>query len=175
MTLAVANLTPLRTSPARHPWRNRAGTLTLRLALLSVLLGLAGSIQPASSAVTGLNATSVEQSFLTRIAIARASHGLPAYRLGGVITGVARDQARRMADQETLFHNPRLTSEVPNWRYVGENVGYGPDVVTVHRAFMGSAPHRANILDQDFTRVGVGAVVRNGRVWVSEVFKTPRD
>jgi uncharacterized protein YkwD len=68
-----------------------------------------------------------------------------------------------------------LTSAVPNWRYVGENVGYGPDAVTVHRAFMGSAPHRANILDQDFTRVGVGAVVRNGRVSVSEVFKTPRD
>jgi uncharacterized protein YkwD len=44
-----------------------------------------------------------------------------------------------------------------------------------YRRYVGGAPHRANILDQDFTRVGVGAVVRNGRVWVSEVFKTPRD
>ena len=54
---------------------------------------------------------------------------------------------------------PRLTSDVTNWRWVGENVGYGPDVATVHAAFMNSPAHKANILDRDYTEVGIGAVV----------------
>jgi hypothetical protein len=38
---------------------------------------------------------------------------------------------------------------------------------------MQSAPHRANILDRDYTEIGIGAVVVNGRVWVAEVFRRP--
>ena len=155
-----------------HRARPRVRALALRLSLLALLVGLAGSIQPLSPAAA--DTTNVENVFLARIAAARDAHGLPAYDTGSALTRIARDQARRMADRNTLFHNPNLTSEVTNWRWVGENVGYGPDALTVHRAFMGSAPHRANILDRDYTRVGVGAVVRNGRVWVSQVYKTPQ-
>ncbi|MGH8968913.1 MAG: CAP domain-containing protein, partial [Actinomycetes bacterium] len=89
------------------------------------------------------------------------------------LVAVARAQASRMASRGVLYHNPRLTSEVRNWRWVGENVGYGPDAASVHRAFMNSPGHRANLLDRDYTEVGVGAVVRNGRVWVAEVFRRP--
>jgi hypothetical protein len=38
---------------------------------------------------------------------------------------------------------------------------------------MRSPGHRANILDRDYSEVGVGAVVRNGRLWVAEVFRQP--
>ena len=31
------------------------------------------------------------------------------------------------------------------------NVGYGPDALTVHVAFMNSPAHKANILDRDYT------------------------
>ena len=78
-----------------------------------------------------------------------------------------------MAARSTLFHNPNLTTDVRNWRYVGENVGYGPDALSVHRAFMHSTHHRANILDRDYTQLGIGAVVVNGRVWVAQVFRRP--
>ena len=78
-----------------------------------------------------------------------------------------------MADRSKLYHNPGLTSDVNNWRWVGENVGYGPDADTVHVAFMNSPAHKANILDRDYTEVGIGAVVRNGRVWVAEIFRRP--
>ena len=64
-----------------------------------------------------------------------------------------------MAGQSRLYHNPQLTSDVKNWRWVGENVGYGPDALTVHVAFMNSPAHKANILDRDYTEVGIGAVV----------------
>ena len=170
MSITAAGLTPaVRTRPCH----SRVG---VGLALLALTVGLAGGTAPVAHAdAAGSDVTPVEASFLTRIASARANHDLPAYRVGRTITEVAREQARRMAARGTLFHNPDLTSDVPNWQFVGENVGFGPDSVTLHRAFMDSAPHRANILDKDFTRIGVGAVVRDGRVWVAEVFKTPQD
>jgi hypothetical protein len=38
---------------------------------------------------------------------------------------------------------------------------------------MNSPGHRANILDRDYTEVGIGAVTVAGRVWVAEVFRRP--
>jgi hypothetical protein len=78
-----------------------------------------------------------------------------------------------MAAQQRLYHNPGLAAQVTSWKYVGENVGYGPDVNTLFSAFMHSAEHRANILDHDFTQIGVGTVTVNGTLWVSMVFRQP--
>lgn len=103
----------------------------------------------------------------------RTSRGVPALTRRLALVRVARAQARRMAARNLLHHNPDLTTDVANWRWVGENVGYGPDAPTVHAAFMGSAAHRANILDGDYTELGIGAVAVNGRVWVAEVFRRP--
>jgi hypothetical protein len=78
-----------------------------------------------------------------------------------------------MASTGTLAHNPNLTGQVSNWRWVGENVGYGPSWSSVETAFMNSPAHRSNILDRDYTQIGIGVVVKNGRVWVTQVFRTP--
>jgi uncharacterized protein YkwD len=117
--------------------------------------------------------SATEDFFAERINDARRGRGLPRFRVRADLAQVARAQARRMAERNRLYHNPNLTREVSNWRWVGENVGYGPGPAVLHRAFMNSAPHRANILDGDFTQVGVGAVVRDGRLWVAEVFRQP--
>ena len=78
-----------------------------------------------------------------------------------------------MAARNTLQHNPNLTSQVHGWRWVGENVGYGPDWRRVQVAFMNSPAHRSNILDRDYSQIGIGVVVRNGRVWITQVFRSP--
>ena len=67
-----------------------------------------------------------------------------------------------MASSNTLKHNPNLTSQVKGWHYVGENVGVGGDVSSLHAAFMASAPHKANILDKDYTQIGVGVAMLVG-------------
>ena len=149
---------------ARRPALRSAG-------ITATLVGLAAVVAPSTPAAAA--PTSVEQQLLSRLAKARKSRGLKPYRVGGAITSVAREQARRMAETGVLHHNPQLTTQVTSWRHLGENVGEGPDPTTVHRAFMGSAAHRDNILSRRYTRVGVGAVVRDGQMWVTEVFKTP--
>ena len=138
---------------------------TLALALAAVLTGTL------TAAPAG--ATTAEDSLTARLNGARSDQGLPSLAPRSDLVAVARAQATRMADSGTLYHNPNLTTDVANWRWVGENVGYGPDVQTVHVAFMNSDAHRANILDTDFTEVGVGVVERGDRVWVAEVFRRP--
>ena len=102
---------------------------------------------------------------------ARDNRGIDRLDVRGHLNDVALDHAQRMARRGVLFHNPNLADQmVGDWRSVGENVGYGPDVKTVHAAFIKSPPHRANIVDRDFTRLGTAAVRRGTHVWVVQVF-----
>ena len=101
----------------------------------------------------------------------REDRGLDRLDIRGHLNEIALGQARRMANRGVLFHNPNLADEmIGNWRWVGENVGYGPSVISVHTALMASQHHRANILDQDYTRLGTAAIRRDNRVWVVQVF-----
>jgi uncharacterized protein YkwD len=40
----------------------------------------------------------------------------------------------------------------------------------VHKKFMNSSGHRANILGTQYHKVGVGIVARKGKLWVTEIF-----
>ena len=150
-------------------------TATLRrpAAALVVLLVslLAGLVTPvtAHAAVDG----SAERQFVAAINQERAARGLPALQVASDLTAVARRHSARMASSGNLHHNPNLGSDVGNWQKVGENVGVGPSVSAIHRAFMDSASHRANILGSDWVQVGVGVEVRGDTIWVTEVFRLP--
>jgi len=153
------------TLPLHPPQRIVAFLTTLALTLAVFVTG-AVTAHPAG-------ATTTEASVTQKINAARSARGVHRLTTRSDLVAVARAQARRMASSNTLYHNPRLAQEVRNFRWVGENVGYGPDVARVHAAFMASPGHRANILDRDYTEVGVGAVWSNGRVWIAQVFRQP--
>lgn len=109
---------------------------------------------------------------------ARANAERAARRLGGLrvaadLTAVARRHAQEMAASGRLAHVGNLTTEVGGWRKLAENVGTGASPDEVHATFMGSPTHRNNILDPAFSEVGVGVAWRDGRIWVSEVFRAP--
>jgi len=113
-------------------------------------------------------------SMVSKTNSSRGSHGMRGYSVKSDLNSVALRQAKRMASSGKLFHNPNLNSDVHGWRYVGENVGYGPSADRIYTALMNSAPHRANILDGDYTQIGVGAVRDGkGRLWVAQVFREP--
>jgi uncharacterized protein YkwD len=138
---------------------------SLALVVAMLVLG-AATARPAG-------ATTTESAVTTKINAARANHGRHRLTTRSDLVAVARGQAQRMAARNTLYHNPSLAQQVRNFRWVGENVGYGPSVSAVHLAFMASPGHKANILDSDYTEVGVGAVWANGRVWIAQVFRQP--
>jgi len=116
----------------------------------------------------------MERQFTDLVHRERAAAGVPAYAEKRDLADVARGHAQRMARERRLYHNPNLGSEVQGWDALGENVGRGPSVDEIHRAFMASSSHRAEILSTTFTEVGVGvAVADDGEVWVSQVFRKP--
>ena len=167
MTSRTSPQGPVARAVPMAPALSRTSALLTALALtLSVLVAGVVAAPPAS-------ASNVEDNFTAALNQARAARGIAKLTSRPRLVSVARSWAAAMANQSKLSHNPNLTSKVNNWRWVGENVGYGPNATAVHVAFMDSPAHRANILDRDYTEVGIGAVVRDGRVWVAQVFRQP--
>jgi hypothetical protein len=112
--------------------------------------------------------------FVAKANAERQAHGLKPYAVASDLTAVARRHSQEMADKQSLYHNPNLGSEVANWQVVGENVGDGGSVDSIHQAFMDSPAHRANILAKDYTQVGIGTVTdAKGVIWVTQVFRLP--
>jgi len=144
----------------------RVGTWVVA-AVVATAAAVVASPAPATASGPGTG------SILASVNASRAAAGRPALSLRADLSAVALRWSHRMAASGTLAHNPNLTRQVSGFRWVGENVGYGPDWHAVQVAFMNSPGHRSNILDRDYTQIGIG-VVRNGsRVWITQVFRRP--
>lgn len=114
--------------------------------------------------------SSAEAEFLSLLNEERAKVGLPALALDGGLQAAAAAQAANIASAGSLFHQDLVPLLGP-WRTVGENVGFGPSVGSINTALVNSPGHYANMVNPDFTHVGIGVVVTSdGRVWVSQVF-----
>jgi hypothetical protein len=100
----------------------------------------------------------------------RTSRGLAALVVHSDLVAGAERQANAIADAGYLYHTGDLGSITDGWRSMGENVGYGGSVSSVHSALMDSDGHRANILDPDYTHIGIGVVSADGLVWIAQVF-----
>src|SRR5919108_320111 len=105
----------------RHWW---AGALTL-VALVAIWAPVAVAGSP-----------DAERQFFDLMTGERSAHSLGAYAVADDLADVARRHAARMAAENRLHHNPNPGDEVQDWEMVGENVGRGPSVEAVHRAFM---------------------------------------
>ena len=96
-------------------------------------------------------------------------------------TALASDaswHAVAMAEAGTIFHSSdqQLRADAAAGSIsVGENVGQTAATAgwqtRMHQAFMGSASHRANILDPTYTRIGVGVALKDGAAYVDELFE----
>lgn len=142
--------------------------------LLSALLLLcvaAGLLQAAPAAAAGDPGAEIALALLADRD--RGAAGLPALRVCAELREVARRWSERMAAEGRLAHNPALEREVSGWRSLGENVAYNVSAERVHDGLASSAAHREHLLAPRFRELGVGATVRDGRVWVTQVFREP--
>ncbi len=118
----------------------------------------------------------------------RLERELPALELDPRLVGAARKHSRDMATRSYFSHlAPAPGPRTPADRYaaeigrrpevvVGENIGRAdqPLMGLIHARMMESCDHRANIIDSEYNRVGVGmCALADGRVWVTEMFRGP--
>jgi uncharacterized protein YkwD len=148
------------------------------IAVGAVSLSLIPSTSISAAAATGDNQCyrfrRAERSFQRKINFARQVAGKAALKLDPELGKVARVHARAMARRRQIFHqsSSQLGTRVTRWSSLGENVGVGSTVTSLHTAFMNSPGHRANILYSSFRNVGVGTVRKGGRMWVVVVFES---
>ena len=112
-----------------------------------------------------------EQEVVRLVNAERASYGLPALSIRADLCQYARVKSQDMHDSGYFSHtSPNYGSPFDmmksfgiTYNYAGENIAMGystPDAVMT--AWMNSAGHRANILSETFTTLGVGYVADGG-------------
>ncbi len=147
----------------------------------STTAALVLSLVPASPASaadnTCWNVKRPERRFTRLINTARAAVTLRKLSLDPELSKVARVHSREMVKADSLHHTPadKLGKRVTGWKILGENVGVGGDVSSLHEAFMNSPAHAANVLHSSFRHVGVGVSKSDGRIWVTIIFEARND
>ncbi|HET7488397.1 MAG TPA: CAP domain-containing protein [Acidimicrobiales bacterium] len=143
-----------------------------RIAVSAVIaVGLvAGTAGSPASADTG----SEELEFATMINQVRVAHGLQPLEFRGALFDMARAWSGNMLSVKGISHNPLLSVQGPaGWLRLGENVGMGYSVQSLHDAFVASPSHYKNIVDPQFDSVGVGVVhAADGEIFVTVDFET---
>jgi uncharacterized protein YkwD len=92
----------------------------------------------------------------------RAANGVPALRTGAALSRAARSHSVDMARRGYFDHGAfvqRLRRFGVRMPYVGENLAYGSGGLSaqaVVNMWVTSPPHRQNLLDRGFQRIGVG-------------------
>ncbi len=107
-----------------------------------------------------------EEELLSLVNQERERVGLPALVLDPALIPVARAHGAEMFELGYFAHESPVTGDpfdrlaVAEISYAtaGENLALAPDVGTAHRGLMNSPGHRANILNPEFGRVGIGIV-----------------
>jgi uncharacterized protein YkwD len=115
---------------------------------------------------------------LNLVNLTRSQAGLPALAWDDKLAEAAGEHAKTMAEQGTLSHQfagepsllERLTAHRARLDRASENVVYDLTVEGAHDNFMGSAPHRANLLDPGFDAIGIGVVETGGLLYIVEDF-----
>lgn len=125
-----------------------------------------------ASAAPASATTRSEEQMAKYINEARAKYGKRTLRLSQSLSDVARAHSRKMRSAGRIFHTKSLSATFSSysWDVAGENVGRGPSITSLHKAFMNSPGHRDNVLYRKFRRMGVGAVWRDGTCFITIVF-----
>jgi uncharacterized protein YkwD len=153
----------------------RAAVIAAALAVLLVSApsaSAAGACDAANASASQASKRALVRATLCVLNAERARHKLRPLRLNRKLSRAAQRHSRAMAQRNFFSHNSlsgasfvdriRRTgylSGARSWS-VGENIAYGSGSRSTPRAigkaWMNSAPHRANILSSSFRAIGIG-------------------
>src|SRR5689334_14261613 len=163
--------------------------LRLPFAIALVLLGCVSPVAPnvasAAGGGGGGGAAAITSGIADLTNVERSRAGVSPLRIEGRLMRAAQLQAEQMASLGRMDHvlnngpypapQDRLAAAGYRWRAFAENIAYGqrgPEDVT--ESWMGSAGHRANMLNGAYTELGTGyAVDSRGRSYYVQVFGKP--
>jgi len=129
----------------------------------------ANTIAPAVAAQASAH-PSMDLEFLALLNAERVAAGLNELVSYDDLVDDAAIHTSEMLARGDIYHSSDLTKFTTGWQTIGENVGYGPNTEKLHKAFMASPTHRANIMG-DYDRVGIASEVdSNGRIYVTVLF-----
>jgi uncharacterized protein YkwD len=139
-------------------------------------LKFAESPAPGEDAPKG-SVTDVE-ALRTMLNAARATEGLGALVSDETLDALAAEHSEKMMSSKTVGHDvgdgdpgSRLRAAGVVYRSSGENVASASSLPRAHRALWASPSHRRNVLENRFSKVGIGVSrSEDGRVWVTELF-----
>ena len=158
--------------------------MTRRTAALFLAGTLFAALLPAATASAGSGGDNqcwrykdTERGFARRMNAARSEGGLGKLSLDPELSKAARVHTNEMIRRDELFHTSSadLRNRVTDWILLGENVGVGGSVASLHKAFMESPAHRDNIMHVTYKHVGIGVRKADGRMWVTVIFEAVTD
>lgn len=121
-----------------------------------------------------------ERQILDLVNVSRFRYKLPSLQWNEQAAKVARGHSRDMQANNFFDHISATTGSSPfdrlkqaNILYsmAGENIAAGyPDAIEAHESWMNSPGHRKNVLEKEFTQLGVGVIAD----YFTQAFVTPR-
>ncbi len=107
-----------------------------------------------------------EQAMVRLVNLERSKQHILLLQLDVAMTDVARGYATQMFMDRLFSHYDKDGNDVAyrlikgNVRFflAGENLAYAPNVKIAHEGLMKSDGHKRNILDQRFSRIGIGVI-----------------
>ncbi|MFA5524484.1 MAG: CAP domain-containing protein [Tissierellales bacterium] len=128
--------------------------------------------------------TSNEQQMVNLVNQERQKANLQPLSVDLDVSRVARIKAKDMIDNNYFSHNSptygspfdMLKSHGVKYLYAGENLAGNPSIQGAHQALMNSQGHRANILNPNYTHIGIGAQggSRYGNIIVEMFISKPK-
>ncbi|MEM7091353.1 MAG: CAP domain-containing protein [Actinomycetota bacterium] len=151
------------------PFRLRA--LIAFLLLTALTAGSAG-LGTNAAAQTAPRDSGMETAFLASLNAQRTAQGLAPLTLNVSMSTAAAAWTQQMVNGSFLAHAGDIVTGTPQgWTKVGENVGRGKSVVSLTTAFMNSPGHAQNVLDPEFTHIGIAVYIHpTGRVYTTHRF-----
>lgn len=123
-----------------------------------------GSVSTTPSTQSTSRLTSDEQRAFDLLNADRVANGLSPLKINLAVTAVAERHAQDEINRNFFAHNnpdglspfDRMRAAGISFGYAGENLAINGDVTSAEQAFMNSPGHRANILNTNYTEVGIG-------------------
>ena len=154
--------------------RSTAATTTRRVRatialVVGALLVAGGGVDERAAAES-----SDEVAFVAAINEIRADLGLSELSTHVELAAIAREHAAAMAETGEIFHGDPISAGLTaDWIKLGENVGVGAGIQVLVDAFVASPGHYANIIDPEFTHIGIGVVWKGEALYTTHRFLQP--